>query len=286
MIYEGIIRDLSEAEYHSHAALSSTEARLILDSPAKYRWKKDHPPLVPPSKKFDVGTAVHSKVLGTGVEAVIIPTELLASNGAASTTAAKTFIAEARAAGKVPLKSEEFEPINAQAENVLANPTARALFDQPGAAEVSVFADIDGVAVRARFDFLPEQGERRRVAVDLKTARDASPRGFTRSIAEYGYETQRQWYLDTLNTVTGPMPEGMEPEMVFVAVEKDAPYLVGIYQLPTIWTAMGATKAARARRIYAECTETGVWPGYPLDVQLLSPPTWLIYQHEEDYPNG
>jgi hypothetical protein len=148
-----------------------------------------------------------------------------------------------------------------------------------------MFARIGDVDVRARFDFLPDQGERRRVAVDLKTARDASPRGFTRSIADYGYDVQRQWYLDALNTVTGPMPAGMEPEMVFVAVEKDPPYLVGIYQLPSIWTAMGATKARKARQVYAECTESGIWPGYSTDVQLLSPPTWLIYQHEEDYPN-
>jgi hypothetical protein len=187
--------------------------------------------------------------------------------------------------GLIPLKAEEFDPIDAQAEAVLAHPTARALFDQPGHAEVSVFAEVDGVACRGRFDFLPEQGERRRVAVDLKTSRDASPRGFTRSIADYGYETQRQWYLDILDVITGPMPYGMEPEMVFVAVEKEPPNLVGVYQLPTIWTAMGATKAVEARRRYAECIETGVWPGYAQDVQLLSPPTWLVYQHEEDYPN-
>ena len=281
----GIVRDLPEHIYHSQPALSSTEARILLDSPAKYRWKKDHPPLVAASKKFDVGSSVHSKALGTGYHAVVIPADLLATNGAVSTKAAKEWVEAARAEGKIPLKAEEFDPINQQAEAVLAHLGARQLFAQPGEAEVSVFATdpVTGVAVRARFDFLPVEArdaQPSRVAVDLKTARDASPGGFTRSIADYGYDVQRSWYLDALRFETGEVAE-----MVFVAVEKEPPYLVGVYQLPTVWAEMGATKARKARELYAECTEANHWPGYGNDVQLLSPPTWLIYQHEERFPN-
>jgi hypothetical protein len=282
---EGIVKGLREDLYHARPELSSTEARLLLDSAARYRWKKDHPPLLTPSKKFDLGSAIHSKVLGTGYEVAVIPDDLLASNGYASTSAAKAFIAQAREDGLVPLKREDFEPIEQMAEAVMSHPTAKALLEQPGAAEASVFAQVDGVDVRARFDFLPEQGERRRVAVDLKSTRNASERAFTRSIADYGYDVQRSWYLDTLNAATGPMPNGYEPELVFIAVEKEPPYLTAVFQLPTVWTEMGRVKAAHARRIYAECTASGVWPGYPDEVQLVTPPTWYTYQHEEDYPN-
>jgi hypothetical protein len=279
----GLVRDMPEAEYHARPELSSTEARLILESAARYRYKKDHPPLVSPSKKFDIGSAVHSLVLGTGYEAVLIPEDLLASNGAISTTAAKEFVEATRAAGKIPLKADDFQPIAEAAEAVMAQPVARALFDQPGTAEASVFAEVDGVQVRARFDFLPDQTDRRRVAVDLKTTRDASARGFTRSIADYSYDVQRSWYLDALDAATGPMPSGFEPELVFVAVEKEPPYLVAVFQLPTVWAEMGKAKAARARAIYAECVTTGIWPGYPTEVQLLSPPMWLQIRHDEDY---
>lgn len=279
-----IVQDMPEWEYHSRPELSSTEARLILESPARYRWAKDHPPLVPPSKKFDVGSAVHSKALGTGYEAVVIPADVLASNGAISTTAAKEFVADARAKGLIPLKADEFEPIAAQAEAVLAHAGARQLFAQTADAEVSVFAtDPDGVEVRGRFDFLPSSfalGTPSRVAVDLKTTIDASPKGFTKAIANYNYDVQRAWYLDALHWSTGETAE-----MVFVAVEKTAPYLVGVYQLPTMWVEMGRVKAAEARRKFAECMESGVWPGYSDDVQLLSPPTWLVYEHEERYAN-
>jgi len=280
----GIVKGLPEWEYHNRPELSSTEARIILtETPAVYRWKKDHPPLVQPSKKFDIGSALHSKVLGTGYEAVVIPTDILASNGAASTTKAKKFIADARENGLIPLKQDDFQPIADMAEAVLRHTTARALLEQPGAAEASVFAQVDGIDVRARFDFLPEQGDRRRIAVDVKTTRDASERGFTRSIADYGYDVQRQWYLDALNAVAGPMPVGYEPELLFLAVEKEPPYLVGVYQLPTVWTEMGRVKAERARKVYAECVASGVWPGLPDEVTLVTPPTWYVYQHEEDY---
>jgi hypothetical protein len=274
---------MSEADYHARPELSSTEARLLLESPAKYRWKKDHPPLINPSKKFDIGSAIHSKTLGTGYEAVRIPDDLLGSNGAISTKAAKKWVEQARTEGKIPLKSSEFQPIADAAEAVLTHPGARNLFQQKGTAEVSVFSTdpATGVQVRARFDFLPDTfalGSPSRVAVDLKSCASADPEQFVKSIANYNYDVQRAWYLDALRWETGE-----DAEMVFVAVEKDPPYLVSVIQLPTLWVAMGATKARIAREKYASCVETGVWPGYGDDVHMPSPPTWLIYQHEERY---
>jgi len=282
---QGIVHNLDEATYHAHPALSSTEARIILnESPAHYRYKKDHPPLIAPSKKFDIGSAVHSLVLGKGYEAKVIPADILASNGAISTTAAKAFVADARDKGLIPLKAEEFQPIADAAEAVMAHPAAKQLFGQPADGEVSVFATSpEGVDVRARFDFLPTEsllGQPSRVAVDLKTARDASPRGFEKSIADYGYETQRAWYLDALKWATGEAAE-----MVFVAVEKEPPYLVAVHQLATVWAEMGSEKARRARQVFAECAESGVWPGYGDEVHLLSPPQWLLFRHEEEYGN-
>ncbi len=279
----GIVPNLDELTYHAHPALSSTEARIIInESPAHYRYKKDHPPLIAPSKKFDIGSAVHSLVLGTGYEAVVIPADILATNGSISTTAAKAFVADAREKGLIPLKQEEFQPIADAAEAVMQHPAAKQLFGQPAEGEVSVFATSpEGVNVRARFDFLPTEfrlGEPSRVAVDLKTARDASPNGFAKAIADHDYDVQRAWYLDALKWVTGETAE-----MVFVAVEKEPPYLVAVHQLPTIWADMGATKARRAREVYQECVESGMWPGYGDEVHLLSPPQWLIYRHEEEY---
>jgi hypothetical protein len=277
----GIILGMDEADYHSRRELSSTEARMILRTPAEYRWHKDHPPLVAPSKKFDVGSAIHAKVLGTGYEVDVIPDDILASNGAVSTAAAKAFVAESRAAGRIPMKLADFEAIDGPAEAVLAHPGARQLLTQPGNAEASVFATDPGtnVEVRARFDFLPNLSDGLRVAVDLKSTRDASKRAFETAVARYEYPIQRSWYLDALRFVTGEAAE-----MVFIAVEKDPPYLTAVYQLPTVWALKGHTAAAKARRLYAECVASGEWPGLPTTVQFLDEPTWHVYQFEEENP--
>lgn len=277
---------MTEAEYHNERTeLSSTEARMILDSPARYRYKKDHPPLIAPSKKFDVGSAVHSKALGKGYAAVVIPPGTLATNGAASTKAAKDFIQDARSKGLIPLKEAEFQPVVDMAEAVLANRDARQLFMQPADPEVTVItADpVTGTPVRARFDFLPtvaRLGTPSRVAVDLKTCLDASPRGFAKSVASYRYDIQHAWYMNALLWETGETAE-----MVFVAVEKEPPHLVKVHQLPSVWASMGATEARHALNTYAQCVESGDWPGYGDGVNLLDPPNWLIYEHEEKYGN-
>lgn len=277
-VTENVVLDMPEHEYHARPELSSTGARRILESPAKFQYALTHPE--PPRDAFDLGSLVHAKVLGVGAQAVEIPAEVLATNGAASTAAAKQFIAEARAAGLIPVKADVLATVDAMAEAVLAHATARVLFEQPGHPEVSVFgADpVTGVEVRARFDYRPEQGDRP-IGVDLKTAADASPRGFATAAARHGYHVQRGHYLDT-NRFAGGHDLA---EFLFVVVESEPPHLVGVYQLDHEFADMGRVRARRAREVFAECTETGIWPGYPMNVQLLQPPVWSIYEHQETY---
>lgn len=271
----GIVHGMSDAEYHAHDSLSSTEARLLVKEagPALYRWKKDNPPLIDDSPKFDIGKAVHAKVLGQGAEIVVVDAEDW------RTKAAREAREEARSEGKAPLLTREFEQVNAMAETVLAHPTARVLLSQPGDTEVSLFATIDDVPVRARFDFLPHRSGNRTVSVDLKTTVDASKSAFESSVARYEYAVQRAWYLDALKAVT----EDTTAEMVFVAVEKEPPYLVAVYQIPALWADKGHIMAAHARETWLNCTRSNTWPGFPAEVQLLDEPFWHLAQFEETY---
>ncbi|MGG7510869.1 PD-(D/E)XK nuclease-like domain-containing protein [Plantibacter sp. YIM 135249] len=272
----GIVYGLDEAAYHAHPALSSTNARRLLDSPARYKYLQTHPE--PPKTVFDVGTAAHSKVLGTGAPIDIIPAKLLASNGAISTTAAKEFIAKSRAAGRVPVKADVAEEVNSMAEAVLAHPSARVLLEQEGHSEVSMFGtDPDTeLDVRARFDFAPSGG-RTPVAWDLKSARDASPRGFAKAVAEHGYHIQRGHYMDTNEFAGGIDLDGF----AFVVVESKAPYLVGAYRLNSDWEDIGVAQAREARTILRRCLDTDTWPGYDDNIQSLIAPFWLIADYQE-----
>ncbi|KQR90990.1 MAG: PD-(D/E)XK nuclease-like domain-containing protein [Microbacterium ginsengisoli] len=270
----GVVLGLPEDEYHAHPALSSTGARQLLIAPAKFLFARSAPRVH--KKAFDVGTAAHSRVLGTGWEIVAIPDSVLAVNGAASTAKAKAFIEEARANGQVPIKQAEFDEVTAMSEAVLAHPSARILLEQDGAAEASVFG-VDpetGVETRARFDFLG-RGSGRRVGVDLKTLHgEASPVKFAKTVADHGYHVQGAHYEDTLRFVGEHIDA-----FAFIAVEKEPPYLVGVFVLNEDYREIGAARARRARHLFARGIQDGIWPGYPDEIQIARPPQWAIYDH-------
>lgn len=263
----GIIPAMPEAEYHAHPALSSTGARMLLDSPARFHYAQTHPRA--DKDEFDLGSAVHSKVLGTGYEIAVLDFPDWRSK---SSQKARD---KARAEGKIPVLTKTTAAVDAIAEAVLAHPTARSVFEQDGIAEASAFATdpTTEVDLRARFDYLAP------ICVDLKTiGTRASTDQFAKSIFSYGYDVQQAHYLDTLELL-----EGERRQMVFVVVETEAPYLVAVHQLDRDYTDMGVAKARRARELYAECTRTGVWPGYPTGVHLVLPPMYAVYDFQDNY---
>jgi len=267
-----IVHGMPDETYHSRPELSSTGARTLLPefkgTPAKYQYRlgrEYH------STAFDLGKAVHARVLGTGAQAIAYPPDVLASNGAASTKAAKEWADSVRAEGMVPMKAEDLRPIQAMADAVLAHPAARTLLENAPAREVSAFADVDGVPTRCRFDALGET-----TGIDLKTsARPVDPNTFSREVFEYGYHFQQEFYKDTYQA-----SENRDIDFAFIAVEKAAPHLVAVHRLDFEYEAIGKRLANEARRIYAECMASGEWPGHPTDIQLVSPPPWAI-EHEE-----
>lgn len=256
---------MPETEYHAHPSLSSTGARKLLDSPARYRWTQDHPQQH--TATFDLGSAVHAKVLGVGwgIEELDYPDY--------RTKAAQTARDEAREAGLIPMLSKELVIVHDMAESLLADSDARPFFEQAGAREVSVFGEVDGVPVRARFDILTDAG----AGVDVKTTINASPAAFERSVARYGYDVQDAWYDDTHAAATGHRLTGFH----FLAVEKTPPYLVAVYDLEPVWREKGREKARKARDTYRACTESGIWPGYAK--RTLMAPAYLIYEDEDMY---
>lgn len=262
--------DMPDAAYHLRPELSSTQARLLLESPAKYAWAKTHPQ--PHKDAFDLGTATHSKILGVGADVITYPAEHLTPSGAVSSKAATVAWAdEQRANGLVVIGAADARKVDAMAESILAYTEARQVLESIAGREVSVFAEVEGVDVRARFDIYDGVN-----AADLKTARDASPKGFNTSVGRYGYHVQDRFYQEAHTAVTGNELESFK----FVVVESTAPYLVGVYDLDFMWEDIAKERTKRARELYRACTETGVWPGY--QSATLTPPTWAVFESEEE----
>lgn len=274
----GIVKDLPEVDYHAHPALSSTGARALLPrfngSPKNYQWVKEHPRN---SRAFDVGSAVHRKVLGVGAVTVEYPPEHLTPAGNVSTKAATVaWEDEQRAAGLTPVAPGEADKVNRATEAVLAHPAARPLLEVAVNREVSVFGAVDGVPCRARFDALSDETRRGVIGVDLKTARDITPASFTRSVVSYGYDVQDAFYRDTYQAAVGRPVD----EFWFIAVQAVGPFDVAVHRIEDYWLGMARAEAAQARRIFAECTESGVWPGFDTSPHTLTAPAWAVIEHE------
>jgi hypothetical protein len=275
-----VILDLPDEAYHRLPELSSSQAKTLLESPKKFDYWRGK--VRPPKAAFDVGHAVHAKVLGTGADIVEIPSTLLSPDGGIRSNDAKAWVEDARAAGQVPMKAADLRPINEAAESVLRHERASVLFSQPGNPEVSVLTTdpVTQVPIRARFDYLPYPRRPRAIAVDLKTTDKedgASPRAFNRQVEDYRYYLQQEWYRHVYRIATGE-----EIEFAFVVVEMKAPYLVGYYDLSERYVDMGRAKGDQARAVFAECTRTGIWPGYSMDLVTLEPRFWAALEIEEE----
>lgn len=280
----GIYDGLSDADYHGDpivgGSLSSTGARkIVADCPAKFEHERRHGRAA--TKAFDFGHAAHQMVLSVGPELRVIPDDILAANGAVSTKDAKAFVAEARADGAVPLKSDEHQQIQEMAAKLREHPVAGRLF-RPGTghAEQSAFWQdpTTGTWRRARFDWMTDPAAGRLIIADYKSAKSARPADFARSAIDYGYHQQDRWYCDAAID----LELSSDPAFLFVVQEKTAPYLVTVVELDSAARQIGAHLNREAIDTYAECSHTNVWPGYADDdVVLTALPAWYERTFEE-----
>jgi hypothetical protein len=272
-VVSAIYTDMSEDAYHARPELSSTGARRLLEAPARFNhWRHNGQA---GKQAFDVGHAVHAMVLGVGNGTIAYPADHITPSGAVSSKSATVAWAEdQRAAGLVPIAPAQARKVHGMAEAVLAHPGARDIVERRGDPEVSVIAldEETGVETRARFDWIDLDAG---AATDLKTtATSASADGFARTVAQHGYDVQEAFYRRAIQR---------DIRFRFIVVEADAPHLVAVHELDIEWQQMGAAKVQRALELYATCTASGTWPGYDPTVQLVSPPTWAVYAHEDEY---
>lgn len=250
--------DINEQDYHADRdSLSVSGAKILIKSPAKFRWQQDNPVH---KDAFDFGHAAHAKVLGVGAEVVAIDVD--SKRGKAWTEPADA----ARAEGKVPLLRKDADAVDAMADKLSERDLAMALLSE-GRPEVSAYAldERTGVMRRGRFDWLNED-----MLVDYKTCLSSEPRQFGSAAAKFGYDMQAAWYLD-LARDNGLNPRGF----IFIAQEKEPPYEVACIQLDP--EAVNAARALndRALEMFRDCTEAGIWPGHtPHRIVAAEVPGW------------
>ena len=275
---------VEENTYHrDRGSLSCSGAKLLLppSCPAKFRQRMDNPP--EPKPHFDFGSVVHTLTLGAGSDYAVLEPAIhglkrdgTIADSPTATTAWKAADADARALGKIPIHVDDFTKARAMADAVRNHPEAGELFKR-GHAEKSMYwtEPQSGIRLRGRADWLTLIGDRL-TCVDLKTSVTANPTELVRPFWKFGYHLQAAWYRRLL-IETGV---SSDPDFVFVAVEKEPPYLVSVIRYDDEALAEGDRLNRAAIDIYARCMETGIWPSYVDEAVEIGLPPYAFDDEE------
>lgn len=263
--------NLPEAEYHRDplrhlgGSLSSTIARKLLP-PSSCPALARHAMLNPEHKDaYDLGSVTHSLTLGSGCEIVEVPAESW------STNIVKAIRAKARTEGKVALLTKELRAAEAMRDAVHREPLAHALLTRPGLPEQTLIWQEDGTWCRAMLDRWPDPtADVPPIVVDLKTtAGGLDDESLSKTVWDYHYHQQADWYARGYQAVHGRLPEF---HLVFVA--KAAPHLVRVFPLDDELMADARARNDEALATWRHCLETDTWPAFPNTLTPLPAPRW------------
>ncbi|BBU22136.1 PD-(D/E)XK nuclease-like domain-containing protein [Mycobacterium xenopi] len=268
---DGVYAGIPTSDYQSDRdSLSASGARLLLSAPAKYAWQLDHPR--EPATHFDIGTLVHTLVLGCGDEIEVVDAEDWRSKHA------RECRDKARETGRVPILRADYDAAVDMRDAVkIHHRLAAELFDA-GEPEMSMWVrdPATGVRLRARPDWMTQR-DGRLWLVDLKTCQSADPREFGRTANHLGYHVQMAWYV----TVARLLELDPNPVFLFVLVEKTPPHLVSVVELDADAYQLGYRRMREAIDVFRACRDWDEWPGYAADSEIVpvALPQW-VFRHQ------
>ena len=200
---------LTNDEYRSVKAWSNSDISMVLQSPALLEWSKNTPS--DGSEAVDLGTHLHCAVLEPDVFAkqyVKMPEFDKTSAGKLQAEAFKNNMDR-----KIILDHTTYQQVIAMRDSILAHPVANRLLTSPGQSEVSIFAELQGLKVKARPDRIadPASFGGKHILIDVKKTADIDK--FIYSVRDFGYHRQHAFYSDVYFQLTGH-----RPRFVFVVV--------------------------------------------------------------------
>lgn len=258
------MKTMPAAEYHSikHPVISNSGLTQLSKSPAHYMAWLAQPQ--EPTSAMVLGSATHTLLF----EPDLFAQEYVVSDATDRRTKGYKDLVAANPDKEV-LTADEMSAIKGMVTSCKSHPSIIPLLTG-GKVEQSIFwQDKEtGVSCKARLDlFNPTHG----VVVDLKTTQDASKSTFARDVANRRYHAQAAMYLNAVHADTGEAPA----HFVFIAVEKEYPYAVGVYRASPDMLAAGQKLIQQDLKTFAGCLEANSWPGYP-EMSDLSLPAWAL----------
>jgi hypothetical protein len=260
-------------EYHASPGLSISRLKELKRSPQHYQWALTHPKDTQPLR---LGSAAHCAVLEPErfIRDHAVWNRRTASGNLGPRNGQYWDAFKGANATKAIITEDEYVDVLAIQAAVRGDPVA-APYLESGEPEVVLQAEMNGRLCRGRVDWLTAQSGSP-VIVGLKTARDCRAFQFGSQAARLGYHLQFSFYCDLYQTI-----KGIQPKMIEIVVEVEAPHAVVVYLVPDDVLVQGRSEYQELMTRLAECEVRDKWPG-PAEVeQILTLPSWL-YESTDD----
>ena len=264
---------ITNAEYHGRKThLSSTNVRTHKKNKKQFKYSLTHD-LIKQTKAMADGTAVHAFFLERDkfdTDFVIKPADMRLN-----TKVGKEWALEHQ--NKIIIDSELGNNLYEMEKSFMDSP-ARLIYDKQGQSELSYFWDDLGlVKGKCRPDWISNDGN---IVVDIKTTTDASPKGFQKSIANWGYHLQLGWYIRGLQKLGLPAKE-----FIFIAIEKTPPFSVGVYRANKEMITYANDEINNLVYDIDESLKSDDFPDYTPQIMDLGLPNWMNPKEPEYDPN-
>lgn len=254
--------------YTTDKAISKTGLDFIEKSPLDYWWRFLNPEREPhvKDKKTIFDEAFRCSVLTPVIFATLYARQPAINR---TTTYGKAeyanFLELVDKHGHIPLSSVDYDTIISMRDATLNHPTAKILFDQdngwPG--EPLRFEEVNSGAI---VKFCPHWIHKQKLIVNLMSTSDAGKENFAKEALNFKLHKRAALQMDG-------MPKS---GIVFVMVEKEAPFKLQVHALDDRSVDLGRATYVKNCLTYVECLKTGKWPGLPEKIQPASLPDWAF----------
>ncbi len=208
----------------------------------------------------------------------IIPADVLSKSGAKNTNAYKDWAAERP--DKILAKEGELDTVRRMIDALQAHHIAGPLVRESGHCEQAIrwTDEATGIPCKSLRDKVIRNG---RIIFDLKTCADNSPQAFSKAAYNFGYYRQLAFYLQGHSAAFGEDADAM----FFIAVCKEPPYSVAVYELDDTAVELGRDAIRADLNGLARCLESKDWRAeHEKKPMRLCLPRYAKYQNEWEIP--
>jgi len=258
-------------DYHQLRAVRSSDLRVAAErSLAHMRWERDNEDDEKASQVQTTGRALHALLLEPETEwkRFARAPDWLTNRARKKDREEWDGLVEEYGEDFV-LRATDYDGVVGQGRVIREKPLYAGLLREGERELTVVWRDKETeVWCKARLDFLTTILERITV-LDIKGARDARPGPFSRSIQEFGYHFQGAHYL------AGLAAHGIAAtDYCLLASEWAAPYECQLHRMQDHLLVLAETRRDRIMADIARAEQSGVWPGYPEEVNTIGIPIW------------